>query len=333
MSQLDVVLVGPQDFFFDPVAAAVAAKGHTSTRYKDPAEFLARQDALDRAAVLYAVGFCPVSRALMARAPNLRAVISPWTGTEGFDEKAASDLGIIVGNGQIPENAESMAEATVLMLLACVYDVNATQQRFRDNIWHNPRLTARMLKGKTVGILGYGDIARGVVQRLSGWGVNFCATTRHPPKDPAHPVRFLPLEEMLAASDIVCVLAPLSDETRNMLNAERLALMKRGSILVCTSRGGIIDEKALYKLAKDGHFFAVGLDVFETEPLPTDSPLRDLPNAFLTPHAIGHTYEMRAILIQAGVDNVMRVLDGKPPLYIRNPGIVDAWCARYGKPA
>lgn len=329
MSQREVVLVGPQDFFFDPVAKAAAARGHTSVRYKMPADFLAKGDALARASVLYAVGFCPVTRDVMARAPHLRAVISPWTGTEGFDEAAATDLGVVVGNGQIPENAECMSESTVLMILACSYDVNATQQRFRDNIWHNPNLTARMLKGKTIGILGYGDIARGVVQRLSGWGVNFCATTRNPPKDPG-PMKFLPLEDMLKASDIVCVLAPLTDQTRGMLSAERLALMKRGSILICTSRGGIIDETALYGMAKDGHFFAVGLDVFETEPLPLDSPLRTLPNAVLTPHGIGHAHEMREILIQTGVDNVMAVLDGKPPKYVRNPAVLDAWRAKWG---
>lgn len=324
----EVVLVGAMDFFFDPVAEAVAAKGHTYIRYKTPAEFLANTQALDCASVLYAVGFCPVSRETMARAPSLRAVISPWTGTEGFDEPAATDLGIVVGNGQIPENVDSMAEATVLMILACIYDLNGSQQRFqgRDG-WAAPQLTARLLKGKTIGILGYGGIARGIVQRLGGWGVDFCATTRHPPAETSHPVRFLPLEEMLAASDVVCVLTPLTDETRGMLSAKRLALMKRGSILICTSRGGIIDETALAALAAEGHFGAIGLDVFETEPLPKESPLRALLNAVLTPHSVGHTREMRQRMIETGVASVLRVLDGQPPLYVRNPEVLDRWRA------
>jgi phosphoglycerate dehydrogenase-like enzyme len=316
------------DFFFNPVAEAAIAKGHAAVRYKMPADFLANKDALAKAAVLYAVGFCPVTREAMSRASNLRAVISPWTGTEGFDEAAATALGIIVGNGAIPENAESMAEATVMMILACIYDLGGTQQRFKDDLWAIHPLIARMLKGKTIGILGYGGIARGVVQRLTGWGVNFLATARHPPADAAH-VHFLPLEDMLAASDVVCVLAPLTDETRGMLSAERLALMKRGAILICTSRGGIIDEAALVKLANQGHFGGVGLDVFAKEPLPKDSPVRGIRNAVLTPHGVGHTREARDQLIETGVASVMRVLEGEPPLYVRNPEILGSWSARW----
>lgn len=324
MSQLEVVLVGHLDYFFAPVRAALAAKGHEAVHYLTPADFLANRGALAHAAVLYAHGFVPVSREALSRAPHLTAVISTWMGTEGFDEAAATELGIVVGNGAIPENAESMAEATVLMLLACLYDVNATQQRFRDHVWGQPHLTARMLKGKTVGLFGYGAIARGVVQRLAGWGVNFLAVTRHPPADATN-VRFVPLDDMLTSSDIVCVLAPLTEETRGLFDARRLAGMKRGSILICTSRGGIIDETALVALAKQGHFASVGLDVFETEPLPKDSPLRGLPNAVLTPHGIGHTQEARRRLIEVGVENVLRVLDGAPPLYVRNPEVLPAW--------
>lgn len=326
----DVVLVGSLDYYFNPVAEAVAAKGHTIVRYKTPADFVAKPDALDNASVLYAVGYCPVSRAVMARAPHLRAVISPWTGTEGFDERAATELGIIVGNGQVPENTDAMAEATVLMILACLYDFNTTQKRFQtQDVWAVPQLTARQLTGKTLGLLGYGGIARGIVSRLAAWGVGFHATTRHPPVENPHGVRFMPLEEMLAASDIVCVLAPLTDETRGMLSAARLKLMKRGSILICTSRGGIIDEEALLKLSHEGHLNAIGLDVFEKEPLPKDSPLRGLKNAVLTPHSIGLTREARVKSVEASVANVLRVLEGEPPLYIRNPQILEAWRARW----
>ncbi len=327
MSQLEVVLVGHLDYFFAPVRDALAAKGHKAVHYLTPAEFLADKDALANATALYAHGFVPVSPETLSRAPRLTSLISTWMGTEGFDEKAATALGIVVGNGANPENAESMAESTVLMLLSCQYDVNATQQRFRDHIWGQPHLTARMLKGKTVGIFGYGAIARGVVQRLSGWGVNFLVTTRHPSADAAH-VRFVPLDEMLALSDIVCVLAPLTDETRGLFSRDRLARMKRGSILICTSRGGIIDEAALVDLARGGHFASVGLDVFQTEPLAKDSPLRALPNAFLTPHGIGHTQEARRRLIDVGVENVLRALEGLPPLYIRNPEVLPTWRAK-----
>ena len=321
----EVVLVGAQDYFFDPVAEAVKAKGYTPVRYRSIAAFQEAPHPLARAVVLYAVSACPVPREVMAAAPKLRAVISPWTGTEGFDEAAATELGIVVGNGQVPENAESLAEATVLMILACIYDFDGTRQRFRDHVWALPQLSARMLKGKTVGLWGYGAIARGIVQRLAGWGVDFLATTRHPPAETSHPVRFLPLDDMLRASDVVCVLVPLAAETRGMLDGRRLALMKRGSILIGISRGGIIDEAALIELASRGHFGAIGLDVYATEPLPPDSPIRALKNAVLTPHSVGLTQESRRVQIAAGVDNVTRVLDGAPPIYVRNPEVLARW--------
>jgi D-3-phosphoglycerate dehydrogenase / 2-oxoglutarate reductase len=230
----------------------------------------------------------------------------------------------------VPENIDSMAEAAVLMILAGLYDLAGALERFRtSDVWSSAPLTARMLKGKTIGLLGYGGIARGIVQRLSGWSADFCATTRHPPKDPGFAVRFLPLDEMLAASDVVCVLAPITDETRGLLDARRLALTKQGSVLICLSRGGIIDETALAVLARAGHFGAVCLDVFEREPLPKDSPLRELKNALLTPHSIGLTREMRPRLIEAGVVSVMRVLKGEAPLYVRNPEVLPAWRARW----
>jgi phosphoglycerate dehydrogenase-like enzyme len=329
MPPQDVVLVGSMDFFFNPVADAVTAIGHKAIRYRAHPDFLADKNALDTASVLYAVGYCPVTREAMSRAPKLRAVICPWTGTDGFDTRAATDLGILIGNGQFPENTDSMAEATVLMILATLYDLDGTRARFREaDNWAVAHLTARMLKGKTIGLYGYGGMARGIVERLQAWGVNFCATTRHPPAD-ATSVRFLPLEDMLKASDVVCVLTPLTDETKGQFSAARLALMKRGSVLICTSRGGIIDEAALLALVNDGHFSAVGLDVFAQEPLPKDSPMRALKNAILTPHSVGHTQEMRKRMVDTGVASVLRVLEGEPPLHVCNPEILDAWSTKW----
>lgn len=326
---LHVVLVGPHYFFFDPVAAAVRAQGDRVTCYASLEDFHAREDALDDADVLYAVGYLAVSRERMARAKRLRAVISPWTGTDGFDEAAATDLGILVGNGQVPENAESMAEATIMMVLSSLYDFNESQRRLRDGRPNPADLAARTLKGKTLGFIGYGGIAKEMTVRLQGWGARLQAYTPRPPLG-ANRVNFTGLDHLLATSDVICVLAPLNAGTRNLLNAERLASTKQGAVLVVTSRGGIVDEKALHDLAARGHFSAVALDVFETEPLPKDSPLRNLDKAILTPHCVGLTQESRVRLIETGVTNVMRVLAGEAPLYVRNPGIMEAWRGRWG---
>jgi phosphoglycerate dehydrogenase-like enzyme len=222
-----------------------------------------------------------------------------------------------------------MAEATIMMVLSCLYDFNASQRRLRDGVPNPPALTARMLKGKTLGFIGYGGIAKAMTARLTGWGVRLQAHTPRPPAG-VTAVTFVGLDELLATSDITCVLAPLNDAARNLLNARRLASTRAGSILVVTSRGGIVDEAALYDLASRGHFSAVALDVFATEPLPADSPLRRLENAVLTPHCVGLTQDSRAIMVEVGVINVLNVLEGKAPLYVRNPQILEAWRARWG---
>lgn len=325
---LHAVLVGPQDFFFVPVADAVHAKGHTATRYAALEDFQRRPEALEQADVLYAVGYLSVTREMMARAPRLRAVISPWTGTDGFDERAATDLGILVGNGQAPENAESMAEATIMMVLSGLYDFNESQRRLREGLPNPAALTARMLKGKTLGFIGYGGIARAMTARLAGWGLRLLAHTPRPPVH-AEPVEFVGLDHLLASSDVICVLAPLNDSTRNLLAARRLASTKPGAMLVVTSRGGIVDEAALCELARRGHFSAVALDVFATEPLPMDSPLRDLGKAVLTPHCVGLTQEARVRLVETGVTNVLNVLAGEAPVYVRNPEILENWRTRW----
>lgn len=324
-----VILVGPQDVVYLPVEQAVRAHGHHVLRYRTEKEFLDVPRALSNASVLYAAGSLPVPRAAMTDAPHLRAIISPYTGTEGFDETAASELGILIGNGQLPENYESMAEATILMILACLYDLNGSQRRLRESLPNPLPPKARMLKGKTVGLIGFGQIARAVLERLAPWGAHFLIyTPRLRGPLPEH-AKTASLDELLSSSDVVCVLAPLNAETRHMLDARRLAMLRPGSIVINTSRGGIVDERALHALAQRHHIAAVGLDVFEEEPLPADSPLRALDNAVLTPHTVGHTRETLDRLPEVGTQNVLRVLSGQPPLYIRNPQIVEQWMNRW----
>jgi D-3-phosphoglycerate dehydrogenase len=131
-------------------------------------------------------------------------------------------------------------------------------------------------------------------------------------------------------SDVVCVLASLNAETRGMLGLARLRLMKPDAVLLNTARGGIIDEHALVEIARERPGLRVALDTFAQEPLPADSPLRTLPNAILTPHAIGHTQESLAALTPAAVENVSRVLAGQLPLFVRNPDVIPEWKRRWG---
>jgi phosphoglycerate dehydrogenase-like enzyme len=255
-------------------------------------------------------------------------VISPFTGTEGFDEAAATELGILVVNGQTPENSESMAEATILLMLASLYDLHGSEAVLRGVIPRPNHSNAFMLRDKTVGLIGYGKIARAMTRRLDGWGVCLLAWTRRPdPREDA--VRFVALDDLLLESDVVCVLLSLNAGTRGLLDNARLRRMKPNVVLVNTARGGIIDETALVALASERPAMRIALDTFATEPLPAASPLRDLPNTILTPHMLGHTVESHAVLPGVALDAVTRVLAGEAPLYVRNPDVIPSWKRRW----
>ena len=188
-----------------------------------------------------------------------------------------------------------------------------------------------MLKGKTLGLIGFGQIARAMTQRLSGWGLRIQTYTPRLRAPLPDEVRRVDLDELLRTSDVVSVLCPLSPETRGMLGAERLRLMRRGAILVNTARGKIVDEAALYELTRTGHISRIAVDVFDVEPPPPDNILRQLPmrNAILTPHLVGHTAEVLEAVPVAAIESVERIMAGEPPLYVRNPQIIPQWKDRW----
>ncbi|MSO99619.1 MAG: D-3-phosphoglycerate dehydrogenase [Acetobacteraceae bacterium] len=313
---------------FDEMEARLTKAGHRIAAYRTLDSFLADPAALGEADVLLAAGDTPCSRALMENAPRLRAVISPFTGTEGFDEGAATDLGILVANGQTPENSESMAESTILLMLAALYDLHGSEAVLRGVVPRPPNSRAFMLRGKTVGLIGYGNIARAMTTRLAGWGVRLLAWSRRVDPNAGPAVTWVGLEDLLRESNVVCVLLGLNAGTRGLLDEAHLRLMKPDAVLVNTARGGIIDEAALIRLARERPAMRIALDTFATEPLPAGSALRDLPDTILTPHMVGHTVESHAVLPGVAVDAVARVLAGEPPLYVRNPEVIPRWRRR-----
>jgi len=295
------------------------------------------------------------SAEVMARAPDLRAIINPFTGSEHIDRAEANRRGIVVGIGQTEENVAGMAEATILLLLDAFYDLRRAEGVLRQGE-RRPAIQARQLAGKTVGLLGFGRIAQAVAGRLAGWGMELLVSTpRTPavtsyvasrlagwgvelpvsaPQAGAFPPYVAPtaLEELLRRGDAVLVLCSLNESTQNLLDGERLALMKPGAVLVNTARGGIVDEAALCEAARSGRIARLALDAFAIEPLPLDSPLRMLPNAVLTPHMIGHTIEGEQSMQRTAADSVRRVLAGAPPVHILNPEVLPSWMARHASP-
>ncbi len=310
---------------FDEIEARLSDRGCEIVSFRTLESF--RADALTAADVLVATPGLRCTRALMATAPRLRAVISPFIGTEGFDEAAATDLGVLIANGHTFENAESMAEATIMLILAALYDLHGSEAVLRGTIPRPPGSRALMLRGRSVGMLGYGMIARAMTVRLAGWGARLLAWSRQ--RDAAAPVEWMELDALLRDSDVVCVLLSLNEGTSGLLNEARLRLLKPNAVLVNTARGGIIDEDALVAVARERPDLRIVLDTFVIEPLPVDSPLRDMPNAILTPHMVGHTVESLAAVPVAAIDAVTRVLRGEPPPYVRNPAVLDAWRRRW----
>lgn len=328
---MQIVVVAPTatEYAIAPVEDEMRRRGHDVVRYKDAASFLAQPDALAQADILYGNGYA-CSRALLEKAPRLRAVVNPWIGLEGFDLAAATSLGIVVANGQVPENYLSVAEATIMLILACLHNFPEKIAALRANQPAPSRMNARMLRGKTLGMIGFGNMARAIAHRLSTWDVAMQAYAPRLHGDMPANVARVELDALLETSDIVCVLATLNAETRHMLNREKLRRMKPNAILVNTARGGIADEAALIEIAKEGRLHKIALDVFETEPLPADSPLRDLPNAILTPHCVGHSREGAEAVPKTAIENIARALAGQPPLYVVNPDVLPAWQQRFG---
>lgn len=302
----------------------------TPVLYPSNEAFLGDPQAAAATDVLVAASTLAVRRPLLQRTPHLRAVLSCITGTDGFDEAAATELGIVVGNAPIPENAESLAEATVMLMLACSYNLRRSETLLRDQAPRPPRVHARMLKGRTIGLIGHGQITRAVIARLQGWGTALQVASARTGLELPPGVRQVSLDELMRTSDIVCVLTALTPATRGLLDAASLRLMKRGAIFINTARGGLVDEAALAELAASGHLSMIALDVFASEPLPGDSPLRSLANAILTPHMVGHTEDIAAALPLASVENVRRVIAGEPPVYVRNTEVLPAWTRRWG---
>ncbi len=333
-ASLTIVIVGwhSHDQMFDEIGADLQKAGHRTVRYPLRETFAAKADALKDADVLLCVGNCPVSRQAIEAAPRLRAIVSAVTGIDGFDMAAATERGVVVANAQTDENIIGMAESTVLMIVAALYDLNDAQDRLRRSLPRPDPLRTRQIRGKTIGFIGLGKIGREAARLLAPWGATMQYSARRD-ADLAGlpPMRRVGLDELLRTSDIVVVLASLNDETRGLLNAARLRLMKKTAVLVNMARGGIVDEPALIAALRDGTIAGAALDVFTVEPLPADSPLRTLTNVVLTPHMIGHTWEAHHSLEVATRDNLDRALAGREPRYVINPAVLPEWTKKWGR--
>lgn len=270
-------------------------------------------------------------------APRLRAVVKASVGVDRVDVAGATAAGVLVVNSPSPQNLTGVAEAAIGLVLAHRKRLFAAERTLRDGGWKTLEARGDLLAGATVGLVGFGRVGVAVARRLAAWDVELLAAD--PYQDSArvakHGAALVPLEELLSRSDFVSLHVVLNDETRGMIGREQLALMKAGAVLVNTSRGGAIDEPALVEALQDGTLGGAALDVFDAEPLPLDSPLRQFPaeRVILTPHTIGNSHASRAAGVRMAVESVAAVLQGTAPEHVLNPEALPAWRARFTAPA
>ena len=316
---------------FDEIGAELQKAGHHIIRYAHRDAFAVTPDPLANIDILLCVAMFPLTRDMLGAAPRLRAIVSAVTGIEGIDIPAATERTVVVANAQTEENIIGMAEATVLMMLAALYDLDGAQNQVRQKLWRPPQLKAHQLRGKTIGLIGLGKIGRETARLLAPWGASLQYSARRDADlTGLPPMPRVDLDTLLRTSDIVLVLASLNADTRGLINAEKLKLMKPSAILVNTARGAIVDEAALADALKSKAIAGAALDCFAVEPLPNDSPLRGVSNLILTPHMIGHTVEAHHSLEVATRENLGLILVGKPPRYVVNPAVLPAWQEKWG---
>jgi D-3-phosphoglycerate dehydrogenase len=272
------------------------------------------------------------TRDVLLSAPRVRAVMTPTVGLETVDVNAATELNIAVGHGPVPENHMSMAEANVMLILNLFYQLKKSQEVLEGTRPRPPQIPkfifSQMLRGRTIGMIGFGRIARATALRLDGFGVRIVIHTRSKPPELPNNAELVTFESLIEQSDIVCVFATATAQNQGLISRSVLKRMKKSAYLLNTARGSLVDEGALYAALKDGDIAGAALDTFATEPLPKESPLRELDNVILTPHMVGHTREVIQATISTAVENVTRVLRGELPMYCKNPSVESKWKSR-----
>lgn len=265
-----------------------------------------------------------VDEALLdAAGPQLNVVANMAVGFDNVDVAAATRRGIPVGNtpGVL---TDATADLTMALLLSAARRLAEGQAQVRDGrwtTWEPMGLLGRDLRGATLGIFGFGRIGQAVAKRAAGFGMELLFTSRSPvPSESARQVDF---DELLARSDFVTVHAPLNAHTRRLFSDEVFAKMKRTAVFVNTSRGGLVDQEALYRALTADGLFAAALDVTAPEPLPSTHPLLTLPNCLIVPHVGSATVETRDAMATLAARNVLAALRRERLPHCVNPEVYE----------
>jgi D-3-phosphoglycerate dehydrogenase len=247
---------------------------------------------LESAAGLIVRSATMVDAAMLDVAPDLKVVGRAGVGVDNIDVDAASERGVAVMNAPAG-NTIAAAELTMALLLSVVRRVAEADRSIREGRWERAKFQGVELRGRTLGVIGAGRIGSAVAERCRAFGMKVVVHDPYLPPERLDSLRapVLRLERLLETADVVTLHVPLTEETKALIDESTIRLMKPGAFLVNVSRGGIIDEEALARALVDGHLAGAGLDVYETEPIPAESPLLGAPNLVLTPHLGASTTE------------------------------------------
>lgn len=259
--------------------------------------------------------FKPVTAQMMDAAPRLRVVAKPGAGVDNIDTAAATARGVMVCNAEGVRGLSVAEHAFFMMLYLARHAWMKDDQKTWEHMAH------AQLGGKSLGIVGLGDIGRRAARIGNGFGMKVLVNTRTP--DPAYvpgvEMEFLSFEELLPRADFLILCMPLALQTKGMIRAETLAKMKKEAILINVSRGPAVVTEDLLRAIQAGTIAAAGLDVTDPEPLPDQHPLRSLSNVLITPHHASRTPECQQAAMDRTAENMRLALAGQRPVNLVNP--------------
>lgn len=265
-------------------------------------------------------------RAAIELSPRLVLVARWGVGIEHVDVPACSELGVMVST--TPDGVRRpMAEGCVTLILAALQRLLLKDRLVRAGNWVQ-RFEDRGfgLEGRTVGLVGYGNIGRDVAKLLEPFAVSLAAYDPYVSDRDIQRTGVTPLalDELLATADVVCLLCPLTEETRNLLDRRRLQLMRETSVLINVARGGLVDQDALLAVLKEGRIRGAALDVFAEEPLDPRDPLLQCENLIVSPHSIGMTDRAHKGMGANAVRNIQAALHGETPPDLINRDVLES---------
>lgn len=268
-----------------------------------------------------------IDREVIDKSSRLKVIGTMSVGVDHIDVEYATSKGIYVVHtpGVLTETTADLAFA---LILATARRVVEGDRMIREGKWKLAWAPTMMLghdvHGKTLGIIGLGRIGAAVARRAKGFNmkVYYYDVMRRRDLENELGIQYLELQDLLKESDFISIHVPLTDETRYLIGEKELRMMKPTAILVNTSRGPVVDERALVKALKEGWIAGVGLDVFEVEPLPPNNPLINLPNVVLTPHIGSASYDTRNKMAQYAAEGIIKVLKGEEPENLFNRDVV-----------